>query len=327
MAKIQGLAATAMRKSAGKLTFRNTIYGNVASQKIVNMTNPQSEYQAKTRATTKMVTKGYSMLKKIANHSIEGIPQGAKSMNEWKRLNSAANSNPAKESLYYYDKNSPADLVMPYYGILSQGTLTNGIRINPDSLVINTTDKTCFFATNVSLTNIASITYAELLKLIGYEKGDQMSFIFEHVAGLEEFMSDYPKIYTDCDASRFTFSLTAADTTVAFMADATKTGVYHFNPLIISESNTNVEWISFKVEGENNILRVQSEYVPAATGCIVRSSKVNGAWKRSTEYIYYQNESETKIQDKLNEISIFPKYMDAVETYQKTAAFLNNAKS
>lgn len=89
MAKINGIFATEFRGSVGKVTMRKTKDGNVVSQKITQMTNPNTFPQALQRCAFSNAQKFYALLKRIMDHSFEGHQVGTPCQSAFTQLNSS----------------------------------------------------------------------------------------------------------------------------------------------------------------------------------------------------------------------------------------------
>lgn len=332
MAKIQGLAATALRKSAGKLTFRNTIYGNVASQKIVNMTNPQSIAQSYSRAKTKYLSKGYSLLKKIANHSIEGKVSGAQTMNEWKRLNSQLLANVDKDAKYFYPKSANSNQ-MPFDGILSKGTLSLNLQCIKDSAVVQTGESggpianliTCLQpATPI---NLSTIKMNEFLKLIGCNYGDELCGIYQTSnAAINDLNITEGYVWNNAEIEYVTFADETKGELNMFTASTYKEGLFTFNPeCLTTETQGTGTFMAFIVVGPS--LKTTNLMAGVTRAAFIRSAKVDGSWKRSSSRFESQQAIDTLIASKVNAANIdaIYTYSQACETFQKSALPLNNA--
>lgn len=333
MAKIQGLAATALHKSAGKLTFRNTIYGNVASQKIVNMTNPQSIAQSYSRAKTKYLAKGYSILKRIANHSIEGKSSGAQTMNEWKRLNSALLANVDKDAKYFYPKSDNSNQ-MPFDGVLSKGTLSLKLQCVKDSAVVQAgeaSDPVATLITCLTLSNtidLATITMEDFLHLIGCNYGDELCGVYQTSnAAIHELEISDGYVWNNAEIEYVTFADESKADLKMFVASAYKPGLFTFNTeCLTAETRGTGTFMAFLVD--NLSLKTTNLMAGVTRAAFIRSKKENGAWKRSSSRFESQNMIDELIDTKIAAANIdaLYTYSQACETFQKSALPLNNAK-
>lgn len=333
MAKIQGLAATALHKSAGKLTFRNTIYGNVASQKIVNMTNPQSIAQSYSRAKTKYLSKGYSILKRIANHSIEGKASGAQTMNEWKRLNSALLANVDRDEVYFYPKSDNSNQ-MPFDGILSKGTLGLNLQCIKDSAVVKTGEAggpvanliTCLQPSKTI--DLSSITMHDFLTLIGCNYGDELCGVYQTSnAAINDLEISDGYVWNNAEIEYVTFADESKADLKMFEASTYKPGLYVFNTgCLTKETQGTGTFMAFIVDGPS--LKTTNLMAGVTRAAFIRSAKVDGSWKRSSSKFESQSTIDELIANKVTNANIdaLYTYSEACETFQKSALPLNNAK-
>lgn len=333
MAKIKGLAATALHKSAGKFTFRNTIYGNVASQKIVNMTNPMSVSQSYSRAKTKYLAKGYSVLKRIANHSIEGKTSGAQTMNEWKRLNSALLANVDRDTKYFYPKSKTFAHTLPFDGVLSQGSLSLNLQCVKDSAITkhgDASDPIATLITCLTLSNtidLSTIKMKDFLSLIGCDFGDELCGVYQtsNAAIFELPISD-AYVWNKAEIEYVAFADESNGDLNMFVASTYKPGLYTFNPLCLTnETRGTGTFMAFVVE--DLLLKTTNLKAGVTRAAFIRSKKENGAWKRSSSRFESQAMIDEMIDYKVAtaKIDAIYTFSQACETFQKSALPLNNA--
>lgn len=327
MAKIKGLAATALMKSAGKLTFRNTIYGNVASQKIVNMTNPMSSAQGDQRVLVSTISKGYSLVKAIANHSFQGISTGAKSMNEFKKVNSLQMKPLNDNSLFYYAKKLNKSITLPFLGQISEGTLVNNAQIQKNSIVIDTAKSSCWFKWITSEKSIELLTCSEMLALLGIESGNELTFCNQKLDRLLSNTTVNNSVRMVFDPEHYVLKETADEPSLlAFEPDANDATIYHLSHNFVDQQNSSsLAWMAFKYDTDTKTIMVESMYEPCLYMCTIISKKVDGVWQRSTDIVPKQSDSDDIITAIFDDVSIYPDFQTARNSYVASNLILNNA--
>lgn len=334
MAVIMGLAATALHKSAGRLTFRNTIFGNVASQKIVNMTNPQSVAQSYSRAKTKYLAKGYSLLKKVANHSIEGKVSGAQTMNEWKRLNSAILQNVSGDAKYFYPRSKTFPNTLPFNGILSRGSLSLNLQCIKDSMEIKQVGeggsmRNLFNCLDLkSAIDLSTIKMSEFLQLIGCDYGDELCGVYQTSnAAIADLKIADGYVWNNAEIEYVTFADASKKDLKMFTTSQYTEGLYTFNTeCLTKETQGTGTFMAFLVRN----LKLQTTNLKAGVTRVafIRSAKIDGSWKRSSAQFESQTAVDEIIETNVHEADIdaLYTYSEACETFQKTSLPLNNAK-
>lgn len=176
---------------------------------------------------------------------------------------------------------------------------------------------------NLGTATMANLTYAQLLSILGVKKGDQLTFVV--CAG------NYNKLVTDLDYVQFSdtyfrpirvvFSLSAADTTLAFAADG------HLNDAICDQTNSDFFYhdLIFSMDLDNKKLKFKDkafgDYVEGEGwllygAAIILSRMVGSVWQRSGTDLFVEGIGDQK-------------WMggdDIIESYNpKSNYYLNNA--
>ena len=213
MAIIKGTFGTNLRKRVGQVVYRNRGGVNIASARPASVKNPRTAAQMKQRMIFTTVQSAYKRMREIVDHSQEGTSYGAKTMASFMKINLMALRKNYETGAFCLKGNS--NVVAPFAFKIATGSLTFDQKIL--AIGNNIVD------TNFTLgeKTIATLTYSELLSMLGITKGDQLTFIV--VAG------NYNKVIDDNGFKQFSenyfrpirvvFSLTAADTTLAFTAN------------------------------------------------------------------------------------------------------------
>lgn len=168
MAVVKGLALTDFKGSVGRLTLRKTSYGNVASQKVTEVKNPRSQSQQIQRMILTTVSKAYGNMKEIVDHSFEGVPSGALSMNRFAALNAELLRGDVKANTLLFSSMGKESGIAPNAYVISQGSLG---KVAPVGVNQNVIEYSHSFATNAS-----SMTIDQFLSVFGAKRGDQLTF-------------------------------------------------------------------------------------------------------------------------------------------------------
>lgn len=171
MAKVTGSFITKLKGSIGNTTFRVNGSTNVASQKVKNPKNPCSPAQIQQRMYAKVVNAGYSVLKRLCDHSFEGYKIGASSMNRFLSLNQQIVKSQMKLSTFFLPKDS-VRMYAPNEFQISDGSLY--------SHPVNGSDSDGAATIGQPLGDIASIGKVTVKKLHDFlhaEIGDQITIV------------------------------------------------------------------------------------------------------------------------------------------------------
>ena len=307
MAKIEGLGITTLHKSAGKLTMRRTVYGNIVSQKISKTKNPKSLAQAMQRCKIASVLKAYQLTKEITDHSFEGISFGVKSMNEFKRLNMSAIKTVKDDDVYFNEMKS--QVIFPYYSIIARGTLKNGLKIQANS--VKNFSETA--ATQFDLSAFSSISTLKPINAInwGLQAGDQLTFVGQQYNMIS--IGESGHLETKLVLARIVFNdkLVADSTLTLFTGDQDKG--YQFNSeLIDTEKSENIAAIH---PSEGTITLGNIALFNLQT---IISRKTSTGWLRSNAAFETQSVVEAALED-------VDCRFTAYKTYADSSLYLNNA--
>lgn len=189
MAKINGIFATEFRGSVGKVTMRKTKDGNVVSQKITQMTNPNTFPQALQRCAFSNAQKFYALLKRIMDHSFEGRAVGTPCQSAFTQMNGAVIKGAISRAILNPEDNNDKDYLVvgrntkaiplgwedanPY---ISYGSLVP-LRAN----FFNSTDSfaqlrvTALSAVDAS--DPTKVTGKQIYDALGLQRGDQLTVV------------------------------------------------------------------------------------------------------------------------------------------------------
>lgn len=161
MAVVNGILGGSLTGSVGKVTFRKGIKGDtIASQKAEKVRNPQTYEQMYQRMSMNTAMKAYSAMKRICDHSFEGVQYGEKSMSYFIKKNLAG--------MNYGFATAPNS---KNFGFTAKGEL-GGVAPRP-FLVSNGTLQT-FRLLSVGK---PGITWAQWKSFTGMKEGDQLTVV------------------------------------------------------------------------------------------------------------------------------------------------------
>ena len=213
MAIIKGTFGTNLRKRVGQVVYRNRGGINIASARPASVKNPRTTAQMKQRMIFTTVQSAYKNMREIVDHSQEGVSYGAKTMASFMRLNLIELGRTFGNVAFNLKGNT--NVIAPYPFKIATGSLAF------DQKITSIDENAVMTSFNLGTATLATLTYAQLLAILGVKKGDQLTFIL--VAG------NYNKIIDDNGYQQFSenyfrpirvvFSLTATDNTKAFTAD------------------------------------------------------------------------------------------------------------
>ena len=314
MAIIKGTFGTNLRKRVGQVVYRNRGGVNIASARPASVKNPRTTAQMKQRMIFTTVQSAYKKMREIVDHSQEGVTYGAKTMASFMKMNLVELRKNYANGAFNLKGNS--NVIAPYAFKIATGSLTFDQKI---LAIGNNIVDTAF---TLGEKTIATLTYSELLSMLGITKGDQLTFVV--CAG------NYNKLVTDLDYVQFSdtyfrpirvvFSLSAADTTLAFAADG------HLNDAICDQTNSDFFYhdlifgmnldktLNFKDKAFGDYENDKGWLLYGAA--IILSRMVGSVWQRSETNLFVEGIGDQK-------------WMggdDILESYNpKSNYYLNNA--
>lgn len=285
MAIIKGTFGTNLRKRVGQVVYRNRGGVNIASARPASVKNPRTTAQMKQRMIFSTVQSAYKKMHEIVDHSQEGVTYGAKTMASFMKINLVELGKNYANGAFNLKGNT--NVIAPYPFKIATGSLVF------DQKITSIDGNAVVTSFNLGTATIANLTYAQLLSILGVTKGDQLTFIV--VAG------NYNKVINDNGFKQFSenyfrpirvvFSLTAADTTLAFKAD----GV--LSDAICDQENSDFFYHDLKfglADDNKNIAFTDSafgEYTEGAGwlcygAAIILSRMVGSSWARSNTNLF-----------------------------------------
>lgn len=263
MAKIHGLFGSALTGSAAKSTFYKSAFDGqtIMRAKAASVKNPNTVAQVINRIITKANGAAYSVLKGIVDHSFEGVTYGARSMQQFLKLNYPILK--AVSGKAAFPRKGAFGLAAAPYQV-SMGSLPSvrAFTLANDSASVD--------IVSTAITSVDKITAQEIADLFGAELGDQISFIYLFLGSPRDEFDGMPSAY------RIAFN-------IPLEADAAVVTSGNLDKSLYTEDNTYNGAVIFSVaEGKVTINMMGiSERIDGAA--IIASRKENGKWLRSTE--------------------------------------------
>ena len=315
MAIIKGTFGTNLSNRVGQVVYRNRQGVNIASARPASVKNPRTTAQMKQRMIFTTVQSAYKRMREIVDHSQEGKSYGAKTMASFMKINLMELRKNYETGAFCLKGNS--NVVAPFAFKIATGSLTF------DQNIVAIENNNVFTNFDLDQKTLDTLTYSELLSILGITKGDQLTFVV--CAG------NYNKLVTDLDYVQFSdtyfrpirvvFSLSSADTTLAFTADG------HLNDAICDQTNSDffyrdliffhdldIKKLKFKDKAFGNYVKGQGWLLYGAA--IILSRMVGSVWQRSETNLFVEGIGDLK-------------WMggdDIVESYNpKSNYYLNNA--
>ena len=304
------------RGSVGDVTFYRRNAQQISRVRVRKVKNPQSNAQMWQRAINHTAVQAYSVLKKICDHSYQGVTYGANSYSKFLSLNMdmlrrEAGNTIEQQSVQkaYCPFGFQGISAMPY--IISTGTI-------PAPIVEFGTGSTgegvrLFKMPEVAISEFSYKSFADLL---GAQEGDQVTIL--RVPDPKDFGGvDEPLGLALLD-SRFILSPAQGsfDSTPIFVSGGTN--------LTINQPNIRNEGSSvFFVDTQNNLYASADGFGEDNVGfaCIISRQQSDGTWLRSNAVflynpLYRQNGYTLKQASDLGQIDL----------YVENDKYLNNAE-
>lgn len=246
--------------------------------------NPKTKGQQVQRIILATVTKAYSQMKSIVNHSWQGVSYGAASMNKFNQLNMDFLRNQLGANGLDNDSENPADwawficpenqLAVPNRFAIARGTLPTVIIGTKGTDLDNVEG---FVVGGESVTFAAAPSYEEFTQRLGIEIGDQLTLCI---------IDNYGKFHY----GRFICSANDGDNTNV-ITDRTKWNERNVN-ITVSYST------SFAIL---NCADMDVEGTAAAAAGMILSRKQGTTWQRSNSDMIIWDRDFSGIGDSMND--------------------------
>ena len=279
MGKVKGIFASNISGKVGNVVFRKNGKANVVSQRPANVKNPRTDLQQMQRAYVKSVASAYSVFKKICDHSFEGVSYGAQSMSYFNKVNYPVVSGAGKAVL----KNSDS-VVLPVDFIISKGSITWNSKLEADGVIADISN----YLTKNNITNIADVTYAQLLQALGLKKGDQITVIATRNLD-RKFKSPNGLLSQSANEMNFARYILGyvEDSKKAFLK-ITGSEQYTINKEILAEDSIMNQYALITVDAVGSIAVDTEDGNPFNAHAAIISRKDGDKWLRSNSVLFYE---------------------------------------
>lgn len=329
MAKENLFLGTA-RGSVGDVTFSRLNGVQVARVRNRSPRNPQSPAQMVQRIIMSTVGKAYSMMQELCNHSFEGFETGQLSQRKFMEVNVGILRDKVADVLAY-----PVEEVIRSSSAFNfsfkndYAPVLNSYQLSAGSLpsIALITDENGYYPgipLDPGEQSILTLTYADIVSLLGLQRGDQLTFIqVSHDGSKEGHDSD---VITGFRFARVILEPASGDMTTTFLNDRqindpNERNVGGFRSIFV-ENTEDKKCLTFNL---NNIVPSQDTTHPdqqMAGSAVILSRRVGNRWLRSTQFLMPRYTSTAR-QLKSSTLSL------AYETYLTGSAsdlYLNQAE-
>lgn len=280
MAKVRGIYSTKLSGRVGQVSYKNTVYGNIVTQRPAQVTNPQTRAQQVQRAIYNAVIQSYSQLKNIDDHAFENMRGGRQNMAHFLKLNltnlrnfiqtEGAISGTGEEPYGMVPKNAAA---VPFTNALqvSDGTLFYG---GPEPSFANGNNMEITTQMNIN----ANSTVGDFLDAIGVSAGEQLTLLAVKNMGIgsseigrwvQRSSMEYGYVVVKADVDRSVLLSTGPTTSSIFSK------VYNVDVSIPESAEINTIHLALPQDSNH----------ATYAGAIIKSAYVNGSWQRSTAFL------------------------------------------
>lgn len=327
MAKDNLFLGTA-RGSVGDIVFSRLDGQQVARVRNRAPRNPQSPAQMVQRIIMSTVGKAYSLMQEITNHSFEGFEQSQGSQRKFMEVNIGLLRDVCADVLAY-----------PVDEVIRSSQLTNFNFKNDYSPALNRYMVSAGSLPSLDLVHLTSgvapiismdpgeltqqnITYADIIQLLGLQRGDQLTFI---QATSDATLTGRDKsLLNGFRFARVILEPSDGDLTSTFF---TNNGTVN-NPNERNSGSFNLFYLSTEEESKgiafnlSNVDRTRMTARGLAASAVIVSRQVGGRWLRSTQFLEPRNFNDV--------VTIAPSYLgEAYMSYLTSSAsdqYLNQAE-
>lgn len=235
----------------------------ISRVRVRKIANPRSEAQMIQRTFLSTVTKAYSHLSSICDHSFESENGVMKNMARFTKANIDKFRGAflrANEQWRNNARYNGKDVMLPMFNeyIVSEGTMPVMTYVKGDS--------DAFFTLAGSGSLSTAPTYADMAQYLGLEKGDQVTIMT--LEGVEDNLSAMGELRKH----RFILEPSSGEMSTPFL-NAGKIN-------LPSSRNENVTNVSFSIDDGDLVVDTGSELFGLA---VIASRYENGKWRRSTQ--------------------------------------------
>ena len=280
MAKVRGIYSTKLSGRVGQVSYKNTVYGNIVTQRPTQVTNPQTRAQQVQRAIYNAVIQSYSQLKNIDDHAFENMRGGRQNMAHFLKLNltnlrnfiktEGAISGTGEEPYGMVPKNASA---VPF---------TNALQVSDGSLFYTGPEPSFVQNNNLEITATMNVsettTVGDFLDTIGVSAGEQLTLLgvkimqigsSEKGRWVQRSSMEYGYVVVKADVDRSVLLSTAPAASSIFSK------MYNVDVIIPESAVINTASIALGQDDDH----------ATYAGAVIKSAYVNGSWQRSTAFL------------------------------------------
>lgn len=292
MAKDNLFLGTA-RGSVGDVTFSRLNGIQVARVRNRSPRNPQSPAQMVQRIIMSTVGKAYSFMQQICNHSFEGFESGQLSQRKFMEVNVGLLRDKAADVLAYpVEEVVRASEAFNFSFKNDYAPVMNGYQISAGSLpslpmvVIDGNYQSCLSFDPGELTS-SNITYADIVNLMGVQRGDQLTFI---QTSHDQSKADHDyDVLTGFRFARVILEPSDGDMSSPFIANGTINKPNERNEGVFAELHIvhteTAKGLFFRLQNIVTSAAEDSQDKQLAGFAVILSRQVGGRWLRSTQFL------------------------------------------
>lgn len=274
------------RGSVGDITFYRRNAQQISRVRVRKVKNPQTSAQMWQRAINNTAVEAYSVLKKICDHSFQGVTYGAASYSKFLSLNMdmlrAQAALPAEDNdgqRAYVPFGFKGISAMPF--IISQGSIPQP-NVEFSTATIEGSDWEGVKLFSMTSATVQTFTYKNFADAIGAQEGDQITVLC---------VPD-PKVYGGVDEP---LGLRLLDARVILSPsegsfDETPFFVENFGTLVVNKPNVRNEGKMIFFADTNDMLHVCPDVMAVDNvgfAFIISRQNPDGSWLRSSSVFLY----------------------------------------
>lgn len=280
MAKVRGIYSTKLSGRVGQVSYKNTVYGNIVTQRPAQVTNPQTRSQQVQRAIYNAVIQSYSQLKNIDDHAFENMRGGRQNMAHFLKLNLKNLRN------YIQTEGAISGTGEEPYGMVPKNAsavpFTNALQVSDGTLFYNGPEPSFIQNNNLEITETmnvtATTTVGDFLDTMGVGPGEQLTLLGVKIM---EVGSSAIGRWVQRSTMEYGYAVVKADVdrSVLLSTDPTISSIFSkvYNVDILIPKSESINTASIGLLQDSN----HATYA----GAVIKSAYVNASWQRSTAFL------------------------------------------
>jgi hypothetical protein len=253
---------------------------NIARIRVESIKNPNTTGQAIQRMITATNARAYSRLKKICDHSFEGVSYGQKSMDFFLKKNAKTLREWVASTWPEFPQDMDVNSWVGLTGVENLYATGVGLLISKGSLPEIVADRT---GDNSDLAGFGDVlpqnaTVLQFMQALGAQKGDQISVVF--LDAPEDASVKLARYVTDANASDELYN--AAFTDAALRAVCLPSSIYNADIVL---RNVNNRVLPTNASGETDM--------PTGVAMILSRKQADGTFLRSTQRLIWGLDYDT----------------------------------